>query len=553
MVRGTLTAQTVTMTPRERKQALADLAAEFSDDWLGLVMALFPWDSDPSIQMVKLAPEYRERFGCEFGPDKWACEFLDEVSAEIKKRGFDMTKAVAPLRFSTSSGHGIGKSCLVAWIILCVMITRPFCKGTVTAMTEPQLRARTWAELGKWYKRSILTGLFQYNTGRGAMRFYQVDHDEEWFFQAVTCREENSEAFAGQHAANSTSCYIFDECSNIAESIWKVREGGLTDGEPMTFDFGNPTRNSGRFYENMVGKFKHRFIKRFIDSRDVHITNKPYWNQFVEDHGEESDEVKIRVRGLFPSLGALQFIGTSDVMQCMSGPDIEDRYAPLVIGVDMARYGDDEIVVYPRIGRDARTYEPIRTHEPDTIVIANKIIAMVQMFRNRGVEYGEIFIDSTGGYGGGVADQLRNAGYHCVEINFGWKSPDKKFRYMSDYMWGKVKEAIKSGLRLPKMGDRIGEASIISAHDLNAESSLIPNTLAKDLFDQLTSREFTYTLAGNMVHLEPKKDMKERTGVSPDLADALALTYAMPVENKNSPRGVQTHQRFSKFEYDPYG
>ena len=541
------------MNPRQRKQALADLAAEYSDDWLGLVMALFPWDSDPSIQMVKLAPEYRERFDCEYGPDEWACNYLDTVSKEIKERGFDMKESVDPLQVSVASGHGIGKSALVAWIILCVMITRPYCKATVTATTETQLRTKTWAELGKWYRRSILKGIFNYNTGRGAMLFYHPDYKEEWFFQAVTCREENSEAFAGQHAANSTSCYIFDEASGVPDKIWEVREGGLTDGEPMTFDFGNPTKNTGRFYENMMGKFRHRYIKKFIDSRDVHITNKQYIQRMVDDNGEDSDFVKVRVRGMFPSMGSLQFIGTQDVMQCMSGPDVpEERFAPLVIGVDMARYGDDEIVVYPRIGRDARTHQPLRMREPNTIIISNRIIEMVKKFRNMGVEYGEIFIDSTGGYGGGVADRLRSLGYHCAEINFGWKSPSKQYRYMADYMWGKVKEAIGAGLSLPKMGNRIGEYSLVSSDDLNADAGLIDNQLAQDLFQQLTERQFTYTLSGNMVHLEPKKDMKERTGVSPDLADALALTYAMPVENRNSPRGTQGQNSFAKSDYDPY-
>jgi hypothetical protein len=77
---------------------------------------------------------------------------------------------------------------------------------------------------------------------------------QKWRCDAMTARAENAEAFQGLHAANSTPFYIFDEASGIDDAIWEARFGGATDGEPMSFDFGNPTRKSGYFYENTIGQ-----------------------------------------------------------------------------------------------------------------------------------------------------------------------------------------------------------------------------------------------------------------------------------------------------------
>ena len=529
---------------------LAETFAEFHDDPLGFVMFMFPWDSDPSIQMVKLPKEYRKRFNCEYGPDEWACEYLDEWGEEIKKRGFNGRDPVDAVQMSTASGHGIGKSVLVAWIILFIMCTRPYCKGTVTAATEPQLRTKTWAELGKWYKRSLVSSVFAYNAGRGASIIYHPSDKAEWFCQAITCREENSEAFAGQHAANSTSFYIFDEASGVPDSIWKVRRGGLTDGEPTTHDFGNPTKNTGYFYENMEGRFRHRYIRRNIDSRTVRITNKTEIQRWIEDYGIDNDEVKVRVLGQFPAFGVKQFIPTDDVMEAMTCPDLAtDHRQPLVIGVDCAGFGDDETVIFPRIGRDARSFEPDRMRGMDQTGIANRVIAMIEKFRVLGIEYSEVFVDSTGGYGGGVTSTLRTLGYHCMDVNFGRASPDPSYRYVADMIWGRLRDDIASGMCLPRAGNGIGETANITTQDIVVDATLMGTVLAQDLFTQLTGRQFSYTTAGNKIHLEPKKDMKARLA-SPDLVDALALTYTLPVTSKHVKLGV--NGSFARHEYEPY-
>ena len=176
---------------------------------------------------------------------------------------------------AVSSGHGIGKSAITGWIVTWIMCTRPFSQGTVTANTFQQLDTKTWSQIRKWMKLSVASHWFTI----GASKIYHNDYPESWFCSAQTCREENSEAFAGQHAANSTSFYINDEASAIPDIIFEVQDGGLTDGEPMQFNFGNPTRNTGRFRE-CWRKFRHRWKTYKVDSRDVQITNKEYLNSY---------------------------------------------------------------------------------------------------------------------------------------------------------------------------------------------------------------------------------------------------------------------------------
>lgn len=560
------------LTPDEQ---LADELSRYYDDPLGHVMFSYPWDSDPAIQiidwesedLIEMGPHegerfcdvmlpYRERFGCRFGPDLWACEFLDEVGAEVRKNGFTGRLPVPPIRRATASGHGIGKSTLVAWLIKWIMDTRPYAKGTVTANTEAQLRTKTWAELGKWHRRSLTEHWFIYNSGRGSMSLKHKKHLEEWYCSAQTCREENSEAFAGQHAANSTSFYIFDEAGGIPSKIFEVRQGGTFTGEPMIFDFGNPTRNSGEFYEECEGKLKHRFIVRKIDSRNVSITNKDGLRELIEDFGIDSDRVKVRVLGEFPSSGSVQFMPTAWVKRAMLREPVYDRFATVTIGVDVARYGDDDSVIYPVMGRDARSFAPTNKdgiyHGLDNVQLAHKVIEKIEYFKSLGVTVAAVFVD-VGGTGSGVFDTLNHAGYsEVIPVNFG-NSPvmqPEVYRYRSDEMWGRARDAIKLDLILPKLPQFVHASSPGMGHNGGPDLEMESSDTATQLLSQLTQREYGFTLAGNKIHLETKKDMKARGVASPDIADALNLNFAQEVARQTKPHGEQAGPLMTHHEVD---
>ena len=478
------------------------MAACYADP-LRHVMVSYPWGSG---QLTGRA-----------GPQRWQQDFLIEVGKAVTARGFDGTTPVPPIQFSTASGHGIGKSAIVAWLIRWIMDTRPFAKGVVTANTGEQLRTKTWAELAKWHGMSITKHWYELNSGSGSLSMYHKEFRETWRVDGVTCREENSEAFAGLHAANSTPFYIFDEASAVPDKIYEVREGGLTDGEPMTFDFGNPTRNTGRFYQNMQGKFRDGYIRRSIDSRSVEQTNKQLFEKWAKEYGEESDFFKVRVRGMFPSSGSLQFIGVDEVERCLGMEVHVAPEDPLVMGVDVARFGDDSSVIWLRQGRDAASQGQHVYQGMDTMQLVGEVARIANEQRPDA-----IMIDG-GGVGGPVVDRLRQLGYDVIEINFGAKATQRGYANMRAQMWGNLRQALRDGIRLPD---------------------------DTDLVSDLTGVEYGYNLR-NDIQLESKEQMKRRGLSSPDRADALALTYALPVSpNRAGYAGVETE---TGGEYDPFG
>jgi hypothetical protein len=303
----------------------------------------------------------------------------------------------------------------------------------------------------------------------------------------------------------------------------------------MVFLFGNPTRNSGGFYEACAGDQKHRYLVRSIDSRSVAITNKDYFADMAKDYGEDSDIFKVRCRGMFPSAGTSQFIPSHLVEEAQArevpGNYHSDRQNPLIIGVDVARHGDDEAVIWPRIGMDARSFPPRRFSGLDTVQLAGQVIAYCNVFAGLGRKPDAIFIDVTG-LGWGVYDILKRSGQNVFPVNFG-TTPVKAnmYRYKADEIWGEMRDHMDR-LILPSRQEGAG--------------------LGQDVYNHLTKREFEYAPGTNKIHLERKKDMKVRLGFSPDLADALACTFAMPVvvQDHRLTQAILTPS-MAIHEYDP--
>ena len=269
--------------------------AEYYFDPYGFVCAVFPWGEKGSML---------EHFA---GPRNWQREVLQKLGCELEDRCFNGFDPVLPVYLAISSGHGIGKSALSAWIILWFMCTRTIPRGTVTANTAKQLSSRTWGELGKWLRLSpCIDSFLEYKNSHSEMKIYNPDYKDNWKVDAFTARKENSESFAGQHNVTSSSLYLFDEASAVAKEIYEVAKGGLTDGEPIFILLGNPTRNTGDF-KNCF-KAKSDWITWKIDARTVEGANMPLFNQWIDEYGENSDFVRIRVRGEFPKASADQLI-----------------------------------------------------------------------------------------------------------------------------------------------------------------------------------------------------------------------------------------------------
>ncbi len=464
---------------------LADLAAEFKYDPLGYVRVAFPW-GEKGTQLENYA-----------GPCPCQIRLLTLLGEQMRERGFDGVTPVKPIRIACSSGHGIGKSAFFGMVSDWIRVCWPYSQGSATANTSTQLDTKTWANIRKWQRMSIFAHWFEATTEK----IYKPEDADSWFLSTQTSKEENSEAFAGQHAANSISYYINDECSGIPDKIFEVQEGGLTDGCPIQFAFGNPTKPLGKFARIMKG-VERGWVTLRIDSRECPFTNKEQIAEWIEEYGEDSDFVRVRVLGLPPNASTAQFMADDLVIGAQKRPALGLSDEPLIAGADFAWGGEDKNTIRFRCGLDAKTIPPIHipgefTRNPE-VMITKLAEVMSASYMGRKVDM--LFMDSAG-IAGPIAMRLRQLGFrNIVEVNFMAHSPDQKYRNVRSYIWGQLKEWLAHG-----------------SIDKSPE-----------MMEDLTAPE---VLKHVPLLLEPKDAIIKRIGHSTDDADALALTFYMPVQS----------------------
>lgn len=474
----------------------ADIGA-FAHDPLGYVKYVYPWG------------EAGKPLEKHFGPRTWQAQLLRDVGEHLSNPETRFT----PFKAAVSSGHGIGKSTIVAWLIGWALDTFGDTRVIVTANTKGQLDTKTQPECDKWF-RMALTGE-QWEVNVASIKSRDPAHARNWRCDFNPWSEENAQAFAGAHNQGKRIVIIMDEASEIASIISaEVGRGALTDAdtEILWFKFGNPTLNSGDFYDCVHGNQRHRWKTYVIDSRTVEGTNKEEIAEWAADYGEDSDFFRVRVRGLPPRAASGQFIDLATIQ------DAQRKIArclpddPLVAGVDFAWGGADDNVVRFRKGFDGRTIPAIRVKGEFTrnpAVMVGKLADILSKSYN-GEKIAMLFCDSAG-IAGPVAQRLRALGHtNIMEVNFGQDSTDPKFAYRRDEMWGKMKAWLQDGGAIDK--------------DPGLESDLSKPILVEDRLQR--------------IKLESKDVMKKRLAKmgadssSPDDGDALALTFAMPVAPK---------------------
>lgn len=478
----------VRITRSERELGLA--MGKYKTNPLGHVLFAYPWGKG-SLEGYD-------------GPDIWQAEFLEDLGRQVRERGFDGKNPVMPIRMSTASGHGIGKSVLSAWIFWWVMTTRPHSQITVTANTFPQLETKTWAAIQRWGALNIASHWFQI----GGQRSYHKNYKSTWFGSAQTCREENSEAFAGQHAATSSSVYLIDEGSAVPDKIFEVAEGGLTDGEPMIFIFGNATRNSGKFYRATFGSERERWTPRSIDSRSCKFHNKALVAEWIQDYGEDSDFCRVRIFGKPPNASELQFIDNERIRAAQGRPVNPLPDEPLIAGFDVSGGGSAWNVIRFRRGQDGATMLPVRiTGEKgrDRAVLIGVCAELLKDQRPKH-KIAAMFVDS--GFGSPIVERLHTLGFRNVhEVNFGGDSPDSHQANMRAYMWSKGKDWLLRGLIPndddgPTHRDTLGTQLGLPGYHINKSNKLV---------------------------IESKENIVKRGEASPDDGDAFCLTFAQQV------------------------
>ena len=431
------------------------------------------------------------------GPDTWQTEILLDIGRQLEEA--DGKGCI--IRIARATGHGPGKSAVIAWLILWGLSTFEGANGVVTANTETQLQTKTWPELTKWYR------LCKWLVGdmldlRGETICSPVPELKDWRIDRVTWSEQNTEAFQGLHNLRKRILCLYDESSGIPDTIWGVTEGALTDEgtEIIWVAFGNPTRNTGAFKDCFTGTRAKRWNHKQIDTRTCKYTNKNLIKEWIEDYGVDSDFVKVRVRGMFPSLSARQFISVKDVDAAFGRPLTLQSYsfAAKIICVDPAWTGTDEFVIGLRQGLSFRILRII-PYNDNSIQIAT-LIANIQDLERAD----KVFVDYGGG-GTGIISAGRTLNRSWQGVWFNEASSDPGCLNKRAEMWKLMRDWLKGGGSIPE---------------------------DKDLYNELIGPETVARLDGK-IQIESKESMKDRKLKSPNRADCLAISFAYPVYGAN--------------------
>lgn len=392
-------------------------------------------------------------------------------------------------KVSVRSGHGTGKSTSAAWEILRTVLLFPNCKVPCTAPTGHQLEDVLWSEISKWHQK--MHPWFRDQVIVDSSTVYAKDNRQTQFAVARTARKENPEALQGFHADNLL--FVIDEASGIPDPIFEVAQGALSTDNVRVLMLSNPTQTTGYFFQSHH-RNKHRWECLKLSCADSPLVSADYIRDMREDYGEDSDVYRVRVLGDFPVSAIAQLITRQQAEGAQEVKLNENSYgfAPKILGVDVAWEGDDRSCVFLRQG--LASWKLGEWHNIDNMTLGGLIAQWEDEHKTDAT-----FIDV--GWGTGVIDYLRSIGRDPVPVNFGGKSISEEYDDKRTEIWCEMKKWLESGGHLPR---------------------------CQDLVEDLVGPDYFFTGKGKK-KLESKKAMKKRGLSSPDLADALALTFAAPV------------------------
>lgn len=469
------------------------------------------WRENP-VQMV------RDLFHVE--PDLWQVDVLEAFASSDPDK----------IRISMQACAGPGKSTALAWcgwnFLLCYGEKGEHPKGACVSISQDNLRDNLWAEFSKWQNRSpLLLELFEWTQ----TRIFAKHHASTWFLSARSYSksanpEEVGRTLSGLHS--KFVLYLIDESGDIPPHILKSAEQGLSTGPKFgkILQAGNPTSREGTLYAAANELRSLWYIVRITGDPDD-IKRSPRirleWAiGQIKQFGRDNPWVMAYILGMFPP-GSINTLMTSDeVMSAMDRGIREQAYnfSQKRLGVDVARFGDDRTIIFPRQG--LRAFKYVEMRNADNAQIAARVL-------NAKVKWGSEseFIDGTGGFGGGVVDFLKQSGTTPFEIHFSSKAIDPRYYNKRTEMW-----------------------FLLSLWVKNQSSALFKDTqLAKELVAP------TYTIRDGKLLLEPKELIKSRLGFSPDCGDALALTFAQPDMPAAMSQIVQSYGTSRmKSDYDPF-
>lgn len=429
-------------------------------------------------------------------PDEWQERVLKDL-AEFPK-------------VSVRSGQGVGKTALEAGAILWFLTCRPYAKVIATAPTMKQLYDVLWAEVAKWLNNSLIKDLLKWTK----TKIYMVGDSERWFATARTAtKPENMQGFHEDHML-----IVVDEASGVADPIMEAILGTLSGFDNKLLLCGNPNNIEGVFYDSHnTDRDKWRCHK--VSSYDSKRTNKDNIDMILSKYGEDSDVARVRIYGEFPK-GSLDSFISLEIVEFAKDLTIKKETLFHInvghIGVDVARFGDDSTILFPRIGAKALAFK--KYSKQDTMQTTGRVLELAKQLM---VDYPRlkkimIKVDDTG-VGGGVTDRLKEVihddrlPFEVSPVNNGESSTDDYYANKGTQIWGDIKELLEQNI-----------SNSVNGLDPAIELPNEPN-----LIKELSTRKFKMTSNGK-IRLESKDDMKKRGVGSPDIADALTLAFYEP-------------------------
>ncbi|MCC8180611.1 MAG: hypothetical protein LIP23_06860, partial [Planctomycetes bacterium] len=382
-----------------------------------------------------------------------------------------------------------GKSTALAAAALWFVATRPDGLAPCTAPTAHQLQDVLWREM-----KRLLANMAEDERALFIATADRIQRkDATGMIVARTARAENPDALQGFHAPDIL--FIIDEAAGVNNAVFEVARGALSTPSARVALTGNPTRLNGYFHAAFHAA-RDSWERLHFSCLDSRLVAPEFCAEMAAEYGEDSDVYRIRVLGEFPRTGMFNLISLEAVEKAMNtpAPPVPSPDAPKIIGVDPAWMGQDRSAAVLRQGMSARVLFCIRG--ADTTRLAELVARKAEE-----CDPDAIFVDQTG-VGAGVTDLLQRTRYPVTGIAFS-QTPLQPERFVNRRaeMWWRVREWLELGPAL--------EAN-------------------PDLRDDLIAPEYCLTPVGKIL-LEAKADMRKRGLASPDLGDALALTFAMPV------------------------
>lgn len=465
------------------------------------------WRHDP----VKFAVDV---FG--ITPDHWQIDAMGALGGDYNPaRKLCMRACTGP-----------GKSATLAWMgwhrLVCFAAKGEHPKGAALSITADNLKDNLWAELSKWQQRSeFLKSAFTWTKEK----IYANDHPETWFLSARSfAKDANAEA-VGRALSGLHSQFPFvllDETGDMPIAIGRAANQIFT-GSPRDaaiIQAGNPTSTSGLLYDSCTKASESwNIITITADPCDPKRTPRvsvEHAQEMIRTYGRDNPWVMATILGLFPPTGFNALLGPDDVDASVARNYRQEdiAHAPVVLGCDVARQGDDASAVARRRGLVAY---PIRTMRiPDTMLLAAQFI-----LDSNDNNADAVFVDETGGYGAGVVDAMRSLGSDVVGVQFGGRPNDYRYFNKRSEMYMEMAKWVKAGGQLPD--DR-------------------------ELKEELCATTFVFQ--GDKFRIVEKAMIKDQIGRSPDKADALALTFAYPVMKRDPLDAYRI--KGERREYNPY-